>query len=212
MSAFWIIVPVKDTSLSKQRLSDLLSADQRRKLAHVMLEDVLEAIAPLRDRAPCALVTIDAFAEACAARYGMRTITDGAHDGHTGAVDGAGFLEHFPETGRYLGGLSLDILSVGIDALVILPMGLAFIIQSFVAQLVGAGQRSATPRFAWYGLGIAGIAIGFAAKDTLENLIAGVTILLDRPLRDIQEEYGLVREPVELGQIEAMPELLRTAA
>jgi 2-phospho-L-lactate guanylyltransferase len=88
MSAFWIIVPVKDTSQSKQRLGELLSAPQRRQLAHVMLEDVLEAIAPLRERAPCALVTIDPFAESCASRYGMRVITDGAHDGHTGAVDG----------------------------------------------------------------------------------------------------------------------------
>jgi len=88
MSTFWIIVPVKDTRQSKQRLSSLLSESQRRQLAHVMLEDVLEAIAPLRARAPCALVTIDPFAEACAARYGMRVIQDGAHDGHTGAVDG----------------------------------------------------------------------------------------------------------------------------
>ncbi|MGI9478542.1 MAG: 2-phospho-L-lactate guanylyltransferase [Hyphomicrobiaceae bacterium] len=88
MSAFWIIVPVKDTSQSKQRLGELLSQDQRRQLAHVMLEDVLDAIAPLRDRAPCALVTIDPFARACADRFGMRVIEDGAHDGHTGAVDG----------------------------------------------------------------------------------------------------------------------------
>ena len=33
------------------------------------------------------------------------------------------------------------------------------------------------------GLGIAGIAIGFAARDTLENFISGITILLDRPFR-----------------------------
>jgi len=31
------------------------------------------------------------------------------------------------------------------------------------------------------GLGIAGLALSFAAKDSLENFIAGVTILLDRP-------------------------------
>jgi len=88
MSAFHIIVPVKDTRQSKQRLGDRFSADQRRQLAHVMLEDVLEAIAPLRERAPCVLVTIDPFAMSLADRYGMRTIDDGAHDGHTGAVDG----------------------------------------------------------------------------------------------------------------------------
>lgn len=33
------------------------------------------------------------------------------------------------------------------------------------------------------GLGIAGLAVGFAAKDSLENFIAGLTILLDRPFK-----------------------------
>jgi len=33
------------------------------------------------------------------------------------------------------------------------------------------------------GLGIAGLAVGFAAKDSLENFISGVTILMDRPFR-----------------------------
>ena len=40
----------------------------------------------------------------------------------------------------------------------ILPIGTVFIVQSFVAQLVGAGQRDDTPRFAWYGMAIAAIA------------------------------------------------------
>ncbi len=33
------------------------------------------------------------------------------------------------------------------------------------------------------GAGVAGIAIGFAAKDTLSNIIAGVLMIIDRPLR-----------------------------
>ena len=38
---------------------------------------------------------------------------------------------------------------------VILAMGTTFIVQSFVAQLSGRGDRDDAPRFAWYGLAIA---------------------------------------------------------
>jgi small conductance mechanosensitive channel len=49
------------------------------------------------------------------------------------------------------------------------------------------------------GFSIVGVAVGFAAKDTLENFISGVTILLDRPFRvgdaiDIEGVYGTVEE------------------
>jgi small conductance mechanosensitive channel len=49
------------------------------------------------------------------------------------------------------------------------------------------------------GLGILGIAVGFAAQDTLANLIAGFTILWDRPLRvgdwvKIGDGMGQVRQ------------------
>lgn len=49
------------------------------------------------------------------------------------------------------------------------------------------------------GLGIAGVALGFAAKDTLANLIAGVTILWDRPFRvgdriEVDGSMGVVRK------------------
>jgi small conductance mechanosensitive channel len=49
------------------------------------------------------------------------------------------------------------------------------------------------------GLGIAGIAVGFAAKDSLENFISGVTILVDRPFRighwvEVAGKYGKVTD------------------
>src|SRR5690606_16454336 len=49
------------------------------------------------------------------------------------------------------------------------------------------------------GLGIAGIALGFAAQDTVKNFIAGVTILLDRPFRvgdniELEDTFGTVDE------------------
>ncbi len=42
-------------------------------------------------------------------------------------------------------------------ALAILPMGIVFIVQSFAAQLKGAGQLGAARRYAWYGLILAAL-------------------------------------------------------
>lgn len=49
------------------------------------------------------------------------------------------------------------------------------------------------------GLSIAGLALGFAARDSLENFISGVTIMIDRPFRVddqvvIDDTYGTVQE------------------
>ncbi len=49
------------------------------------------------------------------------------------------------------------------------------------------------------GLSIAGIALGFAARDSLENFISGVTILVDEPFLvgdyiEVESEYGQVDE------------------
>jgi small conductance mechanosensitive channel len=49
------------------------------------------------------------------------------------------------------------------------------------------------------GLGIAGIVAGFAARDSLENFIAGVTVLVDKPFQvgdyiEIDGQYGQVDE------------------
>ncbi|NBB72221.1 MAG: mechanosensitive ion channel [Bacteroidetes bacterium] len=49
------------------------------------------------------------------------------------------------------------------------------------------------------GLSIAGIAVGFAARDSMENFISGVTILVDEPFKVgdyivVDDEYGQVHE------------------
>ena len=49
------------------------------------------------------------------------------------------------------------------------------------------------------GLSIAGVIAGFAARDSLENFISGVTILVDKPFRvgdyiEIDDEYGQIDE------------------
>jgi len=81
----WAAVPVKEFAGAKQRLSPLLTPQQREALAVAMLEDVLSALA----EAPLDGImvnTLDPRATELARRYGARVVTDDARSGHTGAV------------------------------------------------------------------------------------------------------------------------------
>ncbi|MDB4958699.1 MAG: Multidrug and toxin extrusion family efflux pump YdhE/NorM [Myxococcales bacterium] len=82
---------------------------------------------------------------------------------------------------------------LNVMAFVVLAMGTVFIVQSFVAQLAGRGQREQTTRFAWYGL-----ALAFAA-----GVVAIVLIPIVEPLlsftgyspgvRDAMAQYMAIR-------------------
>jgi 2-phospho-L-lactate guanylyltransferase len=85
----WVVVPVKDTSIAKQRLAPSVPAPLRQALALAMLEDVLAALAGVAGLAARLLVTTDPAAKRLAASYGARCIAEGAGDGHTGAVTAA---------------------------------------------------------------------------------------------------------------------------
>jgi 2-phospho-L-lactate/phosphoenolpyruvate guanylyltransferase len=81
----WAAVPVKEFVGAKQRLAPLLTPAQRQALAVAMLEDVLAVLAD----APLAGImvnTVDPVAAELARRHRARVVTDGARDGHTGAV------------------------------------------------------------------------------------------------------------------------------
>jgi small conductance mechanosensitive channel len=61
--------------------------------------------------------------------------------------------------------------------------------------VTAAGQVGINVTAALAGLGVAGVAIGFAAQDLLANVIAGFTIFMDKPFRigdfiHFQEQYG----------------------
>lgn len=67
---------------------------------------------------------------------------------------------------KHLGAGALAATATGglnLLGFVILPMGTVFIVQSFVSQLAGRGERDEAPRYAWYGLAIAAIAAVIAA-------------------------------------------------
>jgi 2-phospho-L-lactate guanylyltransferase len=84
----WAAVPVKAFTGAKTRTSSVLSPAQREVLAATMLEDVLAALAGATRLAGILVNTVDPVAAALAERYGARVVTEGALDGHTGAVNG----------------------------------------------------------------------------------------------------------------------------
>ncbi|HEY1886076.1 MAG TPA: 2-phospho-L-lactate guanylyltransferase [Roseiarcus sp.] len=86
MTGIWAVVPVKEFEGAKQRLSPYLSPGERRALAMIMLEDVLEAVSAVRELAGVLVVTIDPAATSLAGRYGAGIVAEGAREGHTGAV------------------------------------------------------------------------------------------------------------------------------
>ena len=118
----WAIIPVKETQGAKQRLAPALSAPLRQELALAMLEDVLEAVAGVKELGGAILVTVDARAETLARRYDMATLADGAHDGHTGAVNAG----------------ARHLIAHGRGTLLTLPGDLPLVTAAEIAQLIAA--------------------------------------------------------------------------
>lgn len=88
MTDVWAGVPVKGLTGAKSRTGLVLTPAQRSMLAAAMLEDVLAALAGATRLAGILVNTVDPAARALAERHGARVVTEGALDGHTGAVLG----------------------------------------------------------------------------------------------------------------------------
>jgi 2-phospho-L-lactate guanylyltransferase len=84
-----ILVPVKNLKNAKQRLSPVLTPDERSRLAEAMLEDVLEALAASPYRDCVSLVTGDSQAQRLAEQQSFAVIDDADEPGETGAIEAA---------------------------------------------------------------------------------------------------------------------------
>jgi 2-phospho-L-lactate guanylyltransferase len=81
-----ILVPVKNLADAKQRLSPILSAEERFALAQTMCADVLQTLALWPGRPPVAVVTSDFYARELAARFNFEVIDDD-NSGETNAIE-----------------------------------------------------------------------------------------------------------------------------
>lgn len=84
-----ILIPVKNLSDAKQRLSPVLTPEERFELACAMCEDVLRTVARWPRRPEVAVVTSDPFACGLAERFGFEVIPDAENPGETGAIERA---------------------------------------------------------------------------------------------------------------------------
>ncbi|CAM9122017.1 unnamed protein product [Phaeothamnion confervicola] len=92
MRAIWAIIPLKQLRHAKQRLSPLLSVEERRQLGLAMLEDVLRALGQTRGLSGIMLVTGDQDACDLGRRFGARILPETGSDGLNPAVTRAANL------------------------------------------------------------------------------------------------------------------------
>ena len=121
-NGIWAVVPVKDTAAAKQRLASAVPQHLRQQFMLAMLEDVLAALADAPGLAGRLLGTTDPAAQRLAARYGFDWLTDGAGDGHTGAVAAAA---------RHLAGN-------GADGMLTVPGDIPLVTAAEIARLLDA--------------------------------------------------------------------------
>src|SRR5262249_28378103 len=122
-NGIWAVVPVKDTTAAKQRLAAAVPQHLRQQLMLAMLEDVLAALAD-------APGTAGPAAQRLASRFGFDWLTDGAADGHTGAVAAA----------------ARHLAATGVAGMLTVPGDIPLVTAAEIAQLIAAHRPA--PAFA----------------------------------------------------------------
>ena len=82
-----ILVPIKDLRGAKQRLSPVLSPDERTALARAMAEDVFDALEPFVPEPGVAVVTADEWVARQATARNFAIVVDDAQAGETAAIE-----------------------------------------------------------------------------------------------------------------------------
>lgn len=116
-----ILVPVKEDTRAKMRMSPLLSAQERSLVAWAMLEDVIQALLPLAF--PVAVVTNSARAAARVEKLGWRVFWEEEQISESASVDAA----------------SKRLASEGVDSVLRLPADLPLVQPGDIEGLFSPG-------------------------------------------------------------------------
>ena len=89
----WVVVPVKQFHLAKQRLSTVLSSDERAYLARMLLHDVLQSITNSSKVTNTVIVSRDPAAAEIAHAFGCEFLTEEKADLSSAVSQGASFAK-----------------------------------------------------------------------------------------------------------------------
>lgn len=84
-----ILIPVKDLSQAKRRLTGTVPLEARTRLARAMLEDVFSAVAGVRPRVPVFVVSSDSAVLAAARARGWECLPESVQHSESRSVDAA---------------------------------------------------------------------------------------------------------------------------
>jgi 2-phospho-L-lactate guanylyltransferase len=82
-----LLIPFKNLATAKQRLAEVLNAEQRAQFAEAMLRDVMTAAAGIKGRSDLALVSGDRKAQAIAKELDFVVIEDSRNESETAAIE-----------------------------------------------------------------------------------------------------------------------------
>jgi 2-phospho-L-lactate guanylyltransferase len=116
-----LLIPIKDPAQAKTRLRELLSADERRRLAWAMFEDVCRAVANCARADRVVIVTSFARAIERAKASGWDVLTEESQTSESASVDWA----------------SRKLADAGFDAVMRLPADLPCVLASDIDELLG---------------------------------------------------------------------------
>lgn len=117
-----ILVPIKDLRGAKQRLSPILSSDERTQFARTMAEDVFDALMPFASSSGVAVVSGDPWASQQAKARRFTIIVDDQQAGETAAIELA----------------TTFCLEIGADCSVVFPADIPLITSEEVRKVLEA--------------------------------------------------------------------------
>jgi 2-phospho-L-lactate guanylyltransferase len=126
------IIPVKGFRNAKQRLSPLLDAGERERLAEAMFRDVLRQVLEARGLDGVFVVTGNDDVGAIAGTLGAEVIRESSETGETGAVDFA----------------RLELSRAGWQAVLIVPGDMPLLRSADIEQVLAQMPAGASPPFA----------------------------------------------------------------